>query len=483
VVYLDLITAIGLLAIILHQYRRTGLLLLPSSTWLLTSIIISVYVAYFYATTPESLGAIGQQYNAVGMEIAGDELLGIVSVAVLCAMLAYTLGPKLLPRFSSAFTGSRLKTGLRMNELTAGACISALLGIALVWFFFSSIGEIPLLARNPVSAREEILANNPMRFLYTAGFTMSGVGVTFLIAALALGKIRSYKAFAWGTTILVCATNLLTATRGNFLTPFAVAATIYFSIRSKQLTLARLPILMGLALLAAAALQMLRTRGAYGWNDLTYEVLHGNTFFANFRDTAWVLMNFERHRYPFMHGKTILAGFLGFLPRSVFPFREEYGWGFVSKEVVHNTSLYHPGLGHVVFGDWYINFGYPGVVVEGFTFGLILRLLDSRLVYVVRRRHQISEADVYFAVFKIWFAVGVLGYLFSSALTVLLYPYFLGYCVMVFAARLTGAIFGRPKTAEWAAPRWVSPGSPGRNPLSPDSSRSPAAKRMNQTSS
>src|SRR5205823_891886 len=182
--------------------------------------------------------------------------------AVICVILAYVLTPKVFRRITIGFASQKLKSNLTIDNLTAGACVSALSGIALVWIFFSLTGEIPLLNRSPVSMREEILANNPLRYIYTAGFTMANVGTIFLMAGLALRSIRNYKALAYGVTILVCVTNLLTASRGNFLEPFAVAAVIYFSVRSKQLTLARLPLLMAGALLAAAALQMLRRHGA-----------------------------------------------------------------------------------------------------------------------------------------------------------------------------------------------------------------------------
>jgi len=468
------IMLVGLLGIVGYQYRRSGVLLTPGSAWLLTSIILPVYVAYPLAVSPESLLTIGQQYNATGMEISSDELLVIVSVAVICVILAYVLTPKVFRRITIGFASQKLKSNLTIDNLTAGACVSALSGIALVWIFFSLTGEIPLLNRSPVSMREEILANNPLRYIYTAGFTMANVGTIFLMAGLALRSIRNYKALAYGVTILVCVTNLLTASRGNFLEPFAVAAVIYFSVRSKQLTLARLPLLMAGALLAAAALQMLRRHGAYGWDDLVNEILHGNTLFANFRDTAWVLMNFERHRYPFMYGKTILAGFLGFVPRSVLPFREQYGWGFVSREVVHYTSPFHPGLAHVVFGDWYINFGYPGVVLEGLLFGFILRLLDCRLFHILRQGNQIPERLAYWTVFKLWFMVVVLGYIFSSALTVLLYPYLLGYFLILLVANATRTIFVRRRPADefaigagWQSGQIASqrPGTGGRGDI------------------
>jgi oligosaccharide repeat unit polymerase len=456
VIYLDWIMLIGLLTMIGYHYRRSGLLLSPSNAWLITGIIIPVYIAYFYATTPESLGTIGQQYNAVGMAEAADELLMVISVAVICLVLTYELTPRVLRQVTARIARAEIRTPLRINELTAGACVSTLVGIALVWFYFADLGEIPLLSSNPLNARAEMVLSHASRFIYTAGFTMANVGAVFLMAALALRQITHYKPLAYAVAILAALTNLVTASRGSFLEPFVGTGVIYFWFRSKKLTVFRLLLLMVLALLTAAALQMLRTHGNYGWNDLVYEVLHGNTFFANFRDTSWVLMNVERHRYPLFYGKTILAGYLGFLPRSIFPFREQYGWGLFTLEIVHSKNAFHFGLAHVVFGDWYVNFGYLGVIIEGILLGFILRQLDSRLLFIISHGKRIREEDRYYAAFKLWFIMSILGYAFSSALSVLIYPYLAGYLLMLLVAMMVRAIFPRARRHEESpvAVRW-----------------------------
>ena len=108
----------------------------------------------------------------------------------------------------------------------------------------------------------------------------------------------------------------------------------------------------------------------------------------------------------------------------------------------------HFGLGHVVFGDWYINFGYPGVIFEGLLLGFILRQLDSRLFHVLSRGKQIRESDRYFSVFKVWFVMSILAYAFSSAASMLIYPYLAGFFLMVFVAVVVRTIFPRARQQE-----------------------------------
>jgi oligosaccharide repeat unit polymerase len=448
VIYLDFFMLAGLLTIVGYHYRRSGLLLSPATMWLIGGLILPVYVAYSFATTPESLGTIGQQFNATGMQEAADELLVVISVATICLILSYELTPRVLRQVTARIARAKIRSRLSLDELTAGACVSALFGTALVWFFFASVGEVPLLSRSAMTSRAEIVLTHPYRFVYIAGFTMASVGSVFLMAGLALKTLCRYKSIAYVVVLLVCGTNLLTANRTNFLGPLVSAGLIYFWMRSKKLTVVRGLLLVVLFLLVAAALQMLRARGSYGLDELVYEVLHGNTLFANFRDNSWVLLNVERHRYPLFYGKTILAGLLGFLPRSIFPFREQYGWGFFTLEIIHSKNVLHFGLGHVIFGDWYINFGYPGVIFEGLLIGFILRQLDSRLFFILSQARQIRDGDCYFAVFKVWFVMSILGYAFSSAASMLIYPYLAGFFVMLFVAIAVRTIFPRARRQE-----------------------------------
>jgi oligosaccharide repeat unit polymerase len=321
-----------------------------------------------------------------------------------------------------------------------GACAVCLIGVASVWIFFIKEWQIPLLS-TAQQAREILELNHPLRYIYTGGFMLANTGSVFLMGGLFLGQIRRYRPLCFFAITMATIVNLCTASRGTLLGPFLTAGLIYFSLKNTKLTPFRALIWAALLLACASALQLIRFHTALSWEGLWYEVIHGNTFFANFRDSSWVLMAFQANRYPLFYGKTILAGLLGFIPSSVLPFRQQYAWGSVTLSIVNIVDPLHFGLGQVLFADWYVNFGTAGVVLEGLVIGVLLKWLDVRLVEI-RRRPKDGVWDQYFQLFGLWFRFGVLECLCASANVMLAYPQLLAYMLILAVAYAARQIFG-----------------------------------------
>jgi len=419
---LDIAMLVALCLVFYYQYRRTGLLFLPSSVLLFINFILGVYIAYTLATSPESLETIGQARHFRTIQWGVDEALVIVTVGVLCAIAAYILAGLLGARAVRAYARSgSVRTSISMNDIVMGACLTTFLAQGYVFYTFYRAGVLPLFSSDPLHWRFA-LAKNLGGSLYLGALSVSSVAITFLMAALALGKIRSYKLLSLAAIGLTCFTTLSTATRGTFLGPFVAAGLIYFSVKEKKLTLPRTLVICAGILALAAGLQAMRYHSTLSWSDTEYEILHGDTFFANFRDTGWTLAYFEMGRYDFVHGKTILAGLLGFLPHDDFAFRSRYRWGtFALRVVGSDDPTTHAGLAHVLFADWYVNFGYTGVVVEGLILGLFLRFFDERLLHIRNSAKNLKQFDCY-AAFKTWSWSGVVTTLMSSALAPFTYP-------------------------------------------------------------
>jgi oligosaccharide repeat unit polymerase len=438
---LDLIMLVGCTGWTLWQYRRTKILLTPSNAFMVSGIILPVFVGYNLALSPESLLAIGLAGHALHMQWAADELLQVICVGTICVLLGHWAAPRLFPRLAGKRRELPRSPRVSLDQLTLGAFVVCLVGVASVWIFLIKEGEIPLLS-SAQSARELLELGHPLRYIYTGGFILANIGLVFLTGGLFLGKItRQYRPLCFFAITAVTITNLATASRGNLLAPFLSAGLIYFSLKNTKLTPFRASIWAFLLLLCAAALQLIRSHIGITLAYLWYEVIHGNTFFANFRDSSFVLMAFEGNRYPLFHGKTILAGLLGFVPSSILPFRQQYAWGVVTLNIVHITSPLHFGLGQVLFADWYINFGTAGVALEGLVIGVALKWLDVRL-FDVRRPPKGAESDQYFHLFGIWFRWGILGSLCSSASVMLAYPQLLGYMLILAVAYGARQIFG-----------------------------------------
>jgi len=226
------------------------------------------------------------------------------------------------------------------------------------------------------------------------------------------------------------------------LAPFVSAGLIYFSLKNAKLTPFRALILAVLLLSSASALQLIRNHIGLSLERLWDEVIYGSTFLGNLRDSSWVLMGFEANRYPLFYGKTILAGLLGFIPRSLLPFREQYAWGPVALDILNRTGdPFFFGPAQVVFADWYLNFGTAGVVLEGLVIGVLLKWLDVRLFHI-RRREKGAAPDQYFQLFGLWFRWGILGSLCASANVMLMYPQLLAYMLILAVAYGVRQIFG-----------------------------------------
>jgi oligosaccharide repeat unit polymerase len=437
---LDLIMLAGCTGWVLWQYRRTKTLLTPSNAFMIVSIILQVLVAYPLALSPESLAVIGQSRRAVSMQWAADELLEVICLGTICTMLAHWAAPRMFPRLAGKPRELPHSPRVSLYQLTMGACVVCLVGVACVWLFFIQQGMIPLLSSAP-QARELLQMGHPLRYIYTGGCILASTGAVFLMGGLALGKIRRYRPLCLFAITMVTIANLCTATRSNLLAPFVSAGLIYFSIRNSKLTVFRALCLAVFLLCCASALQLIRTHTSLSLEGLWDEVIHGNTFFANFRDSSWVLRDFETNRYPLFYGKTILAGLLGFIPSSVLPFRRQYAWGPVTLDVVNMSDPLHFGLGQVLFADWYVNFGTAGVVLEGLVIGVLLRWFDVRLLHI-RRVPNGAVPDQYFQLFGLWFRWGILESLCSSASVMLMYPQLLAYMLILGVAYGVRQIFG-----------------------------------------
>jgi oligosaccharide repeat unit polymerase len=437
---LDLIMLAACTAWVLWQYRRTKILVTPSNAFMLGNIILPVFVAYPLALSPESLAVIGQARHALSMQWGADELLGVICVGTVCVLLAHWAAPRLFPRLTGKARELPHSPRVSLYQLTMGACVVCLVGVASVFSFFIQQGMIPLLS-SELHPREILEMGHPLRYIYTGGFTLANTGAVFLMGGLALRKIRRYRPLCYFAIIMVTIANLCTASRGNLLAPFLSAGLIYFSLRNSQLTVFRACCLAVLLLFSAAALQLVRAHATPTLSNLWWEILHGNTFFANFRDSSWVLRDFEANRYALFYGKTILAGFLGFIPSSVLPFRRQYAWGIVTLDVVNVTDPLHFGLGQVLFADWYVNFGMAGVVLEGLVIGVLLKWFDVRLLHI-RRVPNGAVPDQYFQLFALWFGCGILGSLCASANVMLMYPQLLGYMLILAVAYGVRQIFG-----------------------------------------
>jgi oligosaccharide repeat unit polymerase len=440
-IFLNSIILGVLLSIIFYRYKRTGVLLTPSIAALAMNMIVPVYAVYPFQTTRKSLEEIGQLLNVRAMSAAVNELWFVVTVGTAIGIVAYILAPRVFPRLfarASQPWGSH-RTGLA--DLVTGACLSTLSGAGLIWAFFAYTGTITMLSPDPVAWRVAIGVEYHVG-IYVLGCFLSVTGATFLLAGLALKRIHCYKPFCYFALCVWAVTVFLTASRTPLFLPFVLAALIFFSVRAKDYGLTRISV-WGVAVIVSLAFMQAVRHGhdptlSGAMNELTY----GSTLCA-LRDNAWVQMAFERGRYPLYWGKTIVAGFMTFVPSRWSPFKQTYSWGVVTRTLVNYRDPYSlSGLGSVWFGDWYINFGYPGVVIEALLMGLVFRLFDTRLLNVLSSYKRSGKYD-YYSVYKVWFFWLVASMAFASGSSDFVEPFLVGFLIMIAVAKWVRLFAGR----------------------------------------
>jgi oligosaccharide repeat unit polymerase len=150
-----------------------------------------------------------------------------------------------------------------------------------------------------------------------------------------------------------------------------------------------------LALASAAILtSLLRADGSASGNAV------GTFFFGNdltdVRDFAWILSGMDDGRW--LWGKTYIAGYLSFIPSYLMPFRETYSFGRVSPMLAGLDPTHHSGLRPPIFGEMYVNFGLPGLLIGGFVYGVavgrVIRWISESLQQPVADR-PVPEAVVW----------------------------------------------------------------------------------------
>jgi oligosaccharide repeat unit polymerase len=147
----------------------------------------------------------------------------------------------------------------------------------------------------------------------------------------------------------------------------------------------------GLTLASAAVLTtLLRGDSGTSGNGI------GTFFFGNeltdMRDFAWILSGLDDGQW--LWGKTYIAGYLSFIPSYLMPFRETYAFGRISPLLAGLDPSRHSGLRPPIFGEMYVNFGLPGLLIGGLAVGRVIRWISESLQQPAEDR-PVPEAVVW----------------------------------------------------------------------------------------
>ena len=119
-----------------------------------------------------------------------------------------------------------------------------------------------------------------------------------------------------------------------------------------------------------------------------YEIFYGNTF-SDLRDFSWVIGYWDEVH---LWGMSYISAFLSFIPSALLPFREKWGIGKITVNMLGFDTSIHPGLRPGFFGEMYLNFDVFGVVVYGFIWSQIIQSVNVA-VKKNAQEHNVIEGN------------------------------------------------------------------------------------------
>ena len=243
------------------------------------------------------------------------------------------------------------------------------LAICGIYLWFSSI---PILSDNPALARYQHFngpfTNNLFRFFFRVFSSLSLVSALYIIAMFSFPIKKIELCVATLSIALASLCMIASGNRGDISVLFLFMMIRIFFCLSKRKKV------IGGMLIGAITLSVFCF---FTWFRNMYTIISFAVIFPEIGDGALLLKAAHMYDVPFAYGKTYLAGALSFIPSSIFPFREAWGFGRYSLEILYlgqNTPIAptYGGLRPTFVGEAYLNGGYFGVVTFGVVLGIIL---------------------------------------------------------------------------------------------------------------
>jgi hypothetical protein len=290
----------------------------------------------------------------------------------------------------------------------------------------------------------------PFRPFYTLGQHI--LAVTGFVILLYIFSIKSFKRTSLFTllyiTTFLCL--LLTAKRGELLYPFVMLiGSLILLNKIKQSDIFKIALVAFIAvcliLILDPSYKRLFTQkmcsGIYSVLEIdsasfeysaypeSYKVFSVkrwlkvlvDTFGIQVRETARLLYHFSDKGENFYYGKTFLAGTLGFIPTTLFSFKEKNYFGRVTQRLFGNNPETAGGPNIGLIGESYINFWYIGVIVMPFFIGILVWFLD-RLHFDILQNNSsygiITASIFFFLLYHLIFMTFQIGSTAMQAFTV-----------------------------------------------------------------
>lgn len=359
-----------------------------SNTWFLTAIIVSINVIFLLIihrlynllnwidptvmfvvsyTTFISIGTVAANFYNIRLSpsVLLSVIVGIAAFlagSVISDVLASPLGQINITR------SIKIATSYRYRD-ASWAWVFFLIGAAIILFFYYTAGVIPFLSDNAESVR--LTAKAGRGYLLIGGFAFLSVSTVNLVAVNAKKDIFSFT-FSAGWALIIAAILLLGVGYRMPAVRLMLNGFIIYSFRrkSKLSRSALLGLIMILVLfLSFAGFYRLSGQVVQSSSQVTFALNRAvYSLFVRYLQVFNMTMPLFPHREPFMFGESYWMSIKTILPGSQLHF------GFWLRDRI-GLALSTGPVDPTILGEFYVNFGWAGIVLGMFTLGFFLRTL------------------------------------------------------------------------------------------------------------
>jgi len=371
----------ALLLLLAPQLLTRAYDLFQPLTFVLWSVFIGVFLRTIYVITVDDTTT--RNYLLLGQppEFLTTAMI-VVLVALACFVVGYAIHIPSKPRLER-LTLIR-HDGWHPARLAGVVMVLVALSIVATTLYLQQMG-IGSLSLDTLSAKRRLVVEGAeFRFAalgyYLWGSKLSAYAFYLLLTYVVTTRTRLLSPlglFTLGLGVSSAILPIITSSRTEALLPVAYAALIWHYLRS-TVRASSLLLILTIAMSGVILMGSLRALGqgrveAIG-DYMGVEAVLGTRHWLDVTKTAHILDAVPR-REGFQYGATLVSWVYAPIPRTYWLDKPVVRSGQIIGQIIYEGQFVKTGVPPGFVAELYWNFGFPGVVVGMFVFGLGLRYL------------------------------------------------------------------------------------------------------------